>query len=653
MGRKRILKRISEVFVFCLILLLSAQIADAAIYYVDKNCSSYTRTYNQVTQACSGGGDVVYPTIQGVFDSEDLEGGDIVEVRATSAAGSAVYAEKVSPGENDGGTSGFPVILRARTGDTITITGSASRTNAVYLSSVDYFTIDGFNIQNTLGYVVSIRGRSASSKVTGVTIQNCIVTVFNNSGGDDTHDGIVVLYGDDIKIYNNTVQTIAENIPKQTDCIYVQASSNVDIFNNILINRNNASTQHNDGVQIVGGNGSIPYGSTSNITIRNNTIVHDNTATSYRQLVYIEYEVQGYIKIYNNVLYSTHALGSNMLGIYNNGAGGSRGDTYIYNNSFYCNGEANAIVTDSGVRNSYIKNNLIYINDSGGSACIYLMNDTQTADRIDYNQCYKPTGSKDNYRIAGTFYTFAEWQVVGFDIHGYWGDPQYVSISSYPYNLQLQSSSSAIDNGVNLSSNYTTDHLRKPRQALWDIGAYEYKSVQSTLFVTSANGTVTSNPSGINCGTICYANYDAETSATLAASPNSGYTFTGWSGGGCSGTGACTVNMASAQVVTANYVSSVTYKLSVQKRTVTAVGGVSTSPVLEAGIITARDGSINCGSVCSANYGSGKTVTLVAKANSGYTFSRWVGGPGAIIVGSTCTMSMTAARYATALFLRN
>ena len=60
------------------------------------------------------------------------------------------------------------------------------------------------------------------------------------------------------------------------------------------------------------------------------------------------------------------------------------------------------------------------------------------------------------------------------------------------------------------------------------------------LTVTKAgagSGTVTSNPSGINCSTDCTENYNYNTSVTLTAAASTGSTFTGWSGAGCSGTG--------------------------------------------------------------------------------------------------------------------
>ena len=53
-------------------------------------------------------------------------------------------------------------------------------------------------------------------------------------------------------------------------------------------------------------------------------------------------------------------------------------------------------------------------------------------------------------------------------------------------------------------------------------------------------GVVTSSPSGIDCGTECIALFPPSSSVTLQAEAEPGSIFTGWSGGGCSGTGTCT-----------------------------------------------------------------------------------------------------------------
>src|SRR5439155_1224376 len=70
-----------------------------------------------------------------------------------------------------------------------------------------------------------------------------------------------------------------------------------------------------------------------------------------------------------------------------------------------------------------------------------------------------------------------------------------------------------------------------------------------TLTVTPAgagSGTVTSAPTGITCGATCVAIFPSRTALTFTPAPAAGSTFSGWSGGGCSGTGACTVTLSAA-----------------------------------------------------------------------------------------------------------
>jgi sugar lactone lactonase YvrE len=67
------------------------------------------------------------------------------------------------------------------------------------------------------------------------------------------------------------------------------------------------------------------------------------------------------------------------------------------------------------------------------------------------------------------------------------------------------------------------------------------------------SGSVVSNPAGVDCGTSCSASFASGTSVTLMATPTSGCIFSGWSGGGCSGTGTCSLTMTGAQSVTATF----------------------------------------------------------------------------------------------------
>jgi hypothetical protein len=163
-------------------------------------------------------------------------------------------------------------------------------------------------------------------------------------------------------------------------------------------------------------------------------------------------------------------------------------------------------------------------------------------------------------------------------------------------------------------------------------------AVPDTLTVTrtgTGSGTVTSGDSNISCGSVCSYTYGSVTSVTLTASAVAGDTFTGWSGGGCSGTGTCTVSVSGATAVTATFAAPVTYLL-----TVTRVG---------TGTVTGS--GISCGSTCTASYSSGATVTLSAAPVAGTTFTGWSGG-GCSGAGS-CMVPMTSAQNVTATFTPN
>jgi hypothetical protein len=68
----------------------------------------------------------------------------------------------------------------------------------------------------------------------------------------------------------------------------------------------------------------------------------------------------------------------------------------------------------------------------------------------------------------------------------------------------------------------------------------------------SGNGTVTSSPSGVNCGTDCSESYAIGTVVTLTGSPAA--LVTGWSGCDTVSGATCTVTMSSAKSVTASFV---------------------------------------------------------------------------------------------------
>ncbi len=74
------------------------------------------------------------------------------------------------------------------------------------------------------------------------------------------------------------------------------------------------------------------------------------------------------------------------------------------------------------------------------------------------------------------------------------------------------------------------------------------------LLAGNGIGTVTSAPLGIACPDACMQEFPVGIAVTLGAVAGTGSTFEGWSGGGCSGTGPCTVVLSTSTSVTATFV---------------------------------------------------------------------------------------------------
>ena len=164
-----------------------------------------------------------------------------------------------------------------------------------------------------------------------------------------------------------------------------------------------------------------------------------------------------------------------------------------------------------------------------------------------------------------------------------------------------------------------------------------------SLTVTKAgtgSGTVTGSPGGIACGTTCSVTYGVTTSVVLTAAPAAGSTFTGWSGGGCSGNAStCTVVVSTAQNVTATFATQ-SYAVTVSK------AGAGT------GTVTSSPAGISCGATCSASFAYGTNVVLTATPTPGSAFASWSGACTAS--GANCTVSsIAAASSVTATFTAN
>ncbi|MEW5802651.1 MAG: Ig-like domain-containing protein [bacterium] len=117
------------------------------------------------------------------------------------------------------------------------------------------------------------------------------------------------------------------------------------------------------------------------------------------------------------------------------------------------------------------------------------------------------------------------------------------------------------------------------------IACFAANTTYYTLGLTKAGtgtGTITSSPSGIDCGADCTEGYAQGTVVTLSAAAAAGSTFTGWSGGGCSGTADC--------ILTMNEDTDVTAAFTLQTYTIEASAG-SNGSISPSGIVTVDHGS--------------------------------------------------------------
>ena len=143
------------------------------------------------------------------------------------------------------------------------------------------------------------------------------------------------------------------------------------------------------------------------------------------------------------------------------------------------------------------------------------------------------------------------------------------------------------------------------------VATFALKSNRFTLTLNkTGQGTVTSTPSGIDCGSDCTEDYDANTHVTLTPIPDAGSSFAGWSGDPDCSDGF--IVMDANKTCTAAFETE-QFTLTVNK------GG------LGAGTITSSPPGIDCGSDCTENYSQDTQITLTATPDAGSAFVGWTG----------------------------
>ena len=162
-----------------------------------------------------------------------------------------------------------------------------------------------------------------------------------------------------------------------------------------------------------------------------------------------------------------------------------------------------------------------------------------------------------------------------------------------------------------------------------------------TLTVTDAgegSGTVTSAPSGIDCGATCSAEFGEGETVTLTATPGGGSTFAGWSGCASEPSATtCQVTMSAARHVTAGF----------------GIGGTALTVAKTgpgSGTVASTPAGIECGADCKAGFAAEATVTLSARASSSSVFTGWSGCDSETGAGQ-CVVRMSKSKEVSAGFV--
>ena len=146
----------------------------------------------------------------------------------------------------------------------------------------------------------------------------------------------------------------------------------------------------------------------------------------------------------------------------------------------------------------------------------------------------------------------------------------------------------------------------------------EFELQNHTVNVSKAgtgSGTVTSSPTGINCGSDCSEDWGHSTVVTLTPSPDAGSEFAGWSGHADCADGVLTVTEPMSCQATFDLLPPPDHTLTISKQ-----GNGS-------GTVTSSPAGIDCGSDCSEDFTEGTAVTLGAGADPGSSFTGWSGDP--------------------------
>ncbi len=443
-------------------------------------------------------------------------------------------------------------------GDSASGKGNDQLASAINFNGGSNIIIKNLIIQNIYLHTYNTKNGTGAESCGIKTANTSNVWIYDNTVNNCKTGILTITSGSNISninIYGNTISSCSTAIiPSLGDS---NTMDTVNIYNNDITMGLNwydpSDANHVDGIHMWG----YSTYTITNVKICNNYF-HGDPGGHSTAALFTEGEVISPL-IYNNVFTST--TNGNTNGFLCLKGATVATTPRIYNNTFVGVGISIAIYLEGTNSNTtpIIENNII---DNVGVG-IY-KDSTMGTITSDYNDFYNTPAIG---RIFSSYYTtLANWRTALGGCPGTGHECN--SIASNPdlnADYTPKGTSPVLGAGVNLTSlgiaalNNDKNGVARPATGAWDIGAYEYPWYSLTINISpSGSGSVTSSPSRISCNSICSANFVSGTSVELAATANSGYTFTGWSVRDCSGTRTCNVDMTAAQSVIATFTSDTT-----------------------------------------------------------------------------------------------
>jgi len=481
--------------------------------------SFYVSTSGSDTNAGSIGSP--WRTIQHALNTVTVAG-DTIYVRA------GVYSERVSF-PHSGNATGGPITLQSYPGELGIIDGTGIRVGTggyayglVSIQNQSYVTVNGLEIRNFTGSGksqtpagIEVEGASSNIQILNNHIHNIVI----NGNSCNTTNGLGLVIAGTIGTSPITNVTISGN---ELDHMVTGCSETMTVNGNVqyfTISNNKVHDNNNIGIAALGGegvaSGYTQYNSSPNDQARNGTI-SGNTVyniTSNGNPVYkgacncadgIYLDGSAHVIVERNVVHNVdinevaaegagQSTDSNIVRdnlFYSNGVTGlsiggqtkvgSASNVTVVNNTFFNNGTYGANISlgefTTGINLTGVnifKNNILYAGPTG----VLLKAVTTNSITLDYNLYY--SASPSWIWGSSTYTTFASYKTgTGQDAHSLNVDPQFLSTTSTPPNLDIASTSPANDAGINLGSTVvgTLDYAGNPRVqgAGIEIGAYEH-----------------------------------------------------------------------------------------------------------------------------------------------------------------------------------